>query len=122
MAERYASDAVYAPGTVLVIGGSAEVTVTTQRANSAKAGIVSTNPAYTLNADAGNDDTHPLIALAGRVPCMVIGPVKKGDLLVTSSRPGFAESAQGGDSPTAVLGRALADFDGYEGIIEVKVV
>jgi hypothetical protein len=122
LAERYAADADYAAGTVLVIGGNQEVTVTTQRADTAKAGIVSTNPAYTLNAGAGNDSTHPYIALAGRVPCMVIGPIEKGDLLVTSSRPGFAESAQDGDSPTAVLGRALASFDGEEGVIEVKVV
>ena len=122
LAERYASDAIYAPGTVLVIGGTHEVTITTQRADTSRAGIVSTNPAYTLNATAGTDETHPYIALAGRVPCMVIGPVKKGDLLVTSSRPGFAESAQEGDSPNAVLGRALENFNGDEGVIEVKVI
>ena len=122
LAERYASDAEYAPGTVLVIGGSQEVTVTTERASVARAGIVSSNPAYTLNANAGDDATHPYIALTGRVPCMVIGPVKKGELLVTSSKPGFAESAKDGDNQNAVLGRALENFNGAEGIIEVKVV
>ena len=107
---------------MLVIGGSQEVTVTTERASVARAGIVSSNPAYTLNANAGDDATHPYIALTGRVPCMVIGPVKKGELLVTSSKPGFAESAKDGDNQNAVLGRALENFNGAEGIIEVKVV
>lgn len=122
VAERYASDADYAPGTVLVIGGIAEVTMTTKHGDTTRAGIVSTNPAYRLNASAGNDITHPYIALKGKVPCKVVGPVTKGDFLVTSTRAGFAERMQDGDSPLAVLGRALVSFDGDIGIIEVMVV
>ena len=122
LAERYHADAEYASATVLVIGGTNEVTTTSVRANTAVAGIVSTNPAYTLNAEAGNDATHPYIALKGRVPCKVIGPILKGDLLVTSSVPGYAERAQTNDHPNSVLGRALEEFGGTQGVIEVMVI
>jgi hypothetical protein len=122
LAERYHADQPYYPGTVLVIGGHNEVTTTVDRANTAVAGIVSTNPAYTLNAQAGDDTTHPYIALKGRVPCRVIGPILKGDLLVTSAVPGYAERARTSDHPSAVLGRALEEFGGSEGIIEVMVI
>lgn len=122
LAERYAADAEYEPGTVLVIGGSAEVTTTTRHGDTARAGIVSTAPAYTLNAEAGDDSTHPLIALAGRVPCKVKGFVRKGDMLVTSTEPGYAEAAFANDNPNAVIARALEDFEGTTGIIQVMVV
>jgi len=122
LAERYHADQPYNPGTVLVIGGHNEVTTTLDRASTAVAGIVSTNPAYTLNAQAGDDSTHPYIALKGRVPCRVIGPILKGDLLVTSAVPGYAERAQENDHPSAVLGRALAEFGGTDGVIEVMVI
>ena len=122
LAERYAADAIYEPGTVLIIGGDQEVTVTQIRADVARAGIVSTNPAYTLNEEAGNDQTHPYIALVGRVPCKVYGIIKKGQLLVTSSISGFAEPFQNGDNPTAVIARALESFDGGFGTIQVMVV
>ena len=122
LAERYEADGYYAPGTVLIIGGEKEVTTTTRHGNTARAGIVSTKPAYTLNAKAGDDKTHPYIALAGRVPCNVVGPVRKGEMLVTSTKPGFAERAHANDHPNAVLARALEDFEGLEGVIEVMVV
>lgn len=109
IAERYAADDVYYPGTVLVVGGEKEVTVTRTRANTKVAGIVSTNPAFKLNGSAGEDDTHPYIALKGRVPCKVFGIVKKGDRLVSSTHAGCAEAFTPGDDPGAVLGIALAD-------------
>jgi hypothetical protein len=122
IAERYAADAEYDPGTVLIIGGSKEVTTTERRGHVSVAGIVSTNPAYTLNAEAGDDSTHPYIALKGRVPCYVVGPVNKGDLLVTSSKAGYAERAHANDNPNAVLARSLEDFEGTNGLIEVMVI
>jgi len=120
LAERYAADAVYEPGTVLVIGGDKEVTTTATYADTRVAGIVSKNPAYRMNSGAGTDESHPYIALKGRVPCKVIGPVKKGDLLVTSVHPGYActgQSVFGG----AVIGKALEDKSEGFGVIEVKV-
>jgi hypothetical protein len=121
LAERYAADEVYEPGTVLIIGGEKEVTVTSQFADTRVVGIVSRNPAYMMNSDAGTDETHPYIALKGRVPCKVIGPIKKGDLLVTSAHPGYACVGQNIFSG-AIIGKALEDkFEGF-GVIEVLVV
>jgi hypothetical protein len=122
LAERYQSDRPYEVGTVLVIGGEKEVTTTDVKANTAVIGIVSKNPAYMMNSDAGTDETHPYIALKGRVFCKIFGTVKKGDLLVTSSIPGHAEVWSLGDSPNAVIGKALGSQSQSFGVIEVLVV
>ena len=75
-----------------------------------------------MNSEAGTDETHPYIALKGRVPCKVVGNVNKGDLLVSSVYPGYAASWVHGDSPNAVIGKALgSNSSGFE-IIEVLVV
>jgi hypothetical protein len=124
IAERYESDAVYEPGTVLMLGGEKEVTLACYSATTAVAGIVSTKPAYMLNSEAGSDETHPFIALKGRVPCKICGPVKKGDILVSSGdKPGYACVADPTYSvhPAAIIGKALENFEGSFGVIEVKV-
>jgi hypothetical protein len=121
LAERYEADAVYEVGTVLIIGGPKEVTTTDQFADTRVAGIVSTNPAYMMNSDAGTDETHPYIALKGRVPCKVIGPISKGDLLVTSAHPGYACVGQNVFSG-AVIGKALGNQSEGFGVVEVLVV
>ena len=121
LAERYEADAVYDEGTVLIIGGEKEVTVTTTFADTRVAGIVSKNPAYMMNSEAGTDETHPYIALKGRVPCKVQGYIKKGDLIVTSSTPGYGIAASnvfGG----AFIGKALGTQSEGFGVIEVLVV
>jgi len=122
IAERYEADAEYSPGTVLMVGGEKEVTLPDAHATTAVAGVVSTQPGYMLNSDAGSDSTHPFIALKGRVPCKVIGPVKKGDLLVASGQnPGSAVKMLPTDNPLSVVGKALEDLDAPAGIIEIKV-
>ena len=121
LAERYEADTVYEPGTVLVIGGEKEVTTTAIYADTRVAGIVSKNPAYMMNSGAGTDETHPYIALKGRVPCKVIGPISKGDLLVTSAHPGYACVGQNVFSG-AVIGKALGNQSEGFGIVEVLVV
>jgi hypothetical protein len=89
LAEMYQSDGDYDPGTVVIFGGTYEVTVTGHRADVSVAGVVSTAPAYLMN----KDETHAVaVALRGKVPVKVMGPVRKGDLLVTSYVPGHAES------------------------------
>ena len=88
LAEKYTADADYEPGTVVVFGGSAEITVTNREADPRVAGIISTDPAYIMNAGINGLP----VALRGRVPCKVIGPVAKGDLLVTSDVEGHAVS------------------------------
>ena len=123
LAERYAADAPYEPGTVLVFGGEAEVTTTTKIADRAVAGIVSTDPAYLMNSKAGSSQTHPAIALKGRVPCKVVGVVKKGDLIVTSNIPGHAKAALENEIVLgSVIGKAIEDKSGVaSGIVEVFV-
>lgn len=122
LAERYESDQTYEPGTVLVLGGSKEVTTTTKYGDVRVAGIVSTNPAYLMNKDAGTDETHPAIALKGRVPCKVYGNISKGDLLVTSAHAGYAEAYTYENNPNAVIAKAIGtNSDGF-GVIEVMVI
>jgi hypothetical protein len=120
LAEFYSSDNNYEPGTVLVFGGTEEVTKSAQASDTAAAGIVTTNPAYVLNE--GLKGTRVCIALAGRVPCNVVGKVNKGDLLVTSYYPGHAEVSKA-PKPGTIIGKALANkhTDGT-GVIEVMVV
>lgn len=120
LAERYEADDIYEYGTVLIIGGEKEVTISTQYADTRVAGIVSKNPAYKMNAEAGTDETHPYVALKGRLLCKVVGPISKGDLLVTSSIAGHATTADKAYSG-AIIGKALEDHSEGLGIIEVKV-
>ena len=123
LAERYEADAPYEAGTVLIFGGECEITTTTLDTDVSVAGVVSTDPALKLNSAAGNSQTHPYIALRGRVPCKVIGPVKKGELLVTSSTPGFARSVGKLDMGIAVFAKALeTDCSGGEKVIEVVII
>jgi len=88
LAENYVADADYAPGTVVVFGGEAEITISKDAADERVAGVISTNPAHLMNA---GQPGLP-VALRGRVPVRVIGPVFKGDSLVTSSTSGHAQS------------------------------
>ena len=121
LAERYHSDEPYPPATVVVIGGDKEITITNIRANTSIAGVISENPGYMMNSKAGTDLTHPYVALKGRVKCKVVGDIKKGQRLVTSIKPGYAEAFRAGDCPTSCIGVALEDFNGDFGEIEIKV-
>jgi hypothetical protein len=121
LAERYETDKEYKPGTVVVFGGDKEITQSSKYMDRRVAGVISTNPAHLMNSEAGNDQTHPPVALQGRVPCRVVGKIQKGDLLVTSSIPGVAIAA---DDPKlgAVIGKALENYDNdHIGMIEVVV-
>ena len=122
LAERYASDAPYESGTVVVFGGEAEITLTSELKDVSVAGVISTNPALKLNADAGNSQTHPYVALRGRVPCMLIGPVSKGDLIVTAdNEPGYAQSIGKNDAGRSVFAKSI-ETDLTEGKKLVEVV
>lgn len=119
LAEYYSASAEYEPGTVLVFGGDAEVTTTTLRDDTRVAGIVTTDPAYIMNE--GLEGTRVCIALAGRVPCKVVGRVKKGDLLTTAASAGYAVKAMD-PKLGSIIGKALEDKDyGEAGVIEVAV-
>ena len=123
LAERYATDAPYAVGTVVVFGGEAEITLTSEEMDVSVAGIISGAPALKMNAAAGNNETHPYVALRGRVPCQVIGPVRKGDLIVTSSTPGFGKSVGKRDLGHAVFAKAIeTNLDEGRKLVEVVVI
>ena len=116
LAEYYEADESYEPGTVLMFGGDKEVTIAEDGTNRV-AGVVSTNPAYLMNNDCPGNKVA--IALQGRVPVKVRGKISKGDMMVSGGN-GFARPNQ---FPTigSVIGKALENFDGYEGVIEVAI-
>ena len=129
LAERYEADRTYPKGTVMCIGGENEVTAANW--NSDIFGVISSDPAYLMNSTAGTDETHPPIALVGRVPVRVVGACSKGDKLVVGTR-GVAtkyvpdEATDPVENPTPPLsqdqlvGRALADkYTEEEELLEV---
>ena len=109
LAELYTSDKEYPAGTIVVHGGSAEVTQSTTKMDHKVAGVVSTKPAYLMNSEE-KGLTVP-VALRGKVPVSVIGPVAKGDLIVTSDTPGVGEAHPGVTNCVFVIGKALEDDD-----------
>ena len=121
LAEMYASDEQYAPGTVLVFGGDAEVTKSTQFCDPKIAGVVSTEPAHLMNST----QEGVAVALRGRVPVMVEGPVKKGDIIVSAPTPGVATALdQYSSMPHAIciIGKSLEEDSSTETrLIEVVV-
>ena len=119
LAEYYSADSEYEPGTVLVFGGDAEVTTTAQFGDSRVAGVVSTDPAFKMNGQL--EGTRACVALQGRVPCKIVGKVRKGDLLTTAAIPGHAAKAINPQVGT-IIGKALENKDTLEaGVIEVAV-
>ncbi len=109
VAERFAADELLEPGTVVELGGAREITRSISDLSENVFGVISTRPAYTMNGAAGDDDTHPRVAMTGRVPVKVIGYVKKGDRLV-SAGSGQARAAQPGEATAFnVIGRSLVD-------------
>jgi hypothetical protein len=109
VAERFAADEELAPGTVVELGGSAEITRSKQDLSENVFGVISTNAAYLMNGGAGEDNTHPPVAMTGRVPVQVVGVVRKGDRLVSAGN-GVARAAQPGEATAFnVIGRALVD-------------
>jgi hypothetical protein len=108
VAERFAADEIYEPGTVVELGGSAEITRVLIDASENVFGVISTRPAFTMNGGAGDNDTHPPVAMTGRVPVMVTGVVNKGDRLI-SAGDGLARAALTGEATAFnVIGRALS--------------
>lgn len=120
LAENYLADAMYDPGTVVVFGGDAEVTVTDVKGNRRVAGIVSTDPAYLMNSELQGEFVAS-IALQGRVPCKALGRVAKGDILVSSAIPGYA-IVDNDPRVGTVIGKAVGEkLDSGKGVVEVVV-
>jgi hypothetical protein len=122
LAEMYQADAEYSPGTVMVFGGGKEITASTITYDTAVAGVISTQPAYLMNDESDRSGIWLPLALTGRVPCLVKGPVKKGDVLVTSSTPGVAEKINNQSYiPGCVIGKSLEEYLGTN-ITTIEVV
>jgi len=122
LAERFESDVALVPGTVVELGGSAEITQVNTDLSENVFGVISTRAAYLMNSNAGTNETHPPVAMTGRVPVRTIGHVRKGDRLVSAGN-GLARSAQVGEATAFnVIGRALKDkLDSSEGTVEAIV-
>lgn len=122
LAERFAADATYAPGTVVQLGGVEEITAAQEELTEDVFGVISTRAGFLMNGEAGDNFTHPPVAMSGRVPVRVIGVVRKGDRLVSAGN-GMARSANKGEyTAFNVIGRALQDKKTtVEGVIEAIV-
>jgi hypothetical protein len=122
VAERFEADSIYDAGTVVELGGSAEITKVSAELSDKVFGVISTRAAYLMNSNAGTDATHPPVAMTGRVPVKVVGSVAKGDRLVSAGN-GVARAAVAGEATAFnVIGRALTDkSDQAEGTVEAIV-
>jgi hypothetical protein len=120
LAENYRADAAYEPGTVLEFGGDEEVTISTTDSSKRVAGVVSTNPAYLMNAGLGGMYIAA-VALTGRVPVKVEGPVAKGDLMVSNGNGRARACMDAVPVVGTILGKSLENFTGGEGTIEVVI-
>jgi hypothetical protein len=107
LAERYHADKTVDVGQLVKIGGENEITLTSTKGCEDVLGVASTNPALMLNSEAGNDLTHPYVALAGRVPVRVIGTVTKGARLMASNVDGVACTWESSYGILAIVGRSL---------------
>ena len=109
LAERYATDTPIETGEVVILGGQEEITKCMEDKSDAVFGVVSNAPAYLMNSEAGNNDTHPAIALKGRVPVKVTGTGVAGDRIVSAGY-GTARVASEGEATTFnTLGRLIKD-------------
>ena len=109
MAERYATDTPLETGEVVILGGNEEITKCMDDKSDAVFGVVSDTPAYLMNSDAGNSDTHPAIALKGRVPVRIIGKGSAGDRIVSA---GYGQARVASEAEVThfnVLGRLIND-------------
>ena len=125
VAERFAADELLEPGTVVELGGTKEITRSTEDLSENVFGVISTRPAYTMNGGAGEDDTHPAVAMTGRVPVKCVGIIRKGDRLVSAGE-GVARAAQPGEATAFnVIGRSLEnkhtpELGTIEAIVTIK--
>lgn len=121
LAERFAADDIYEPGTVVEIGGANEITAVRNELSEDVFGVVSNTAAFVMNAYAGSDKTHPPVAMTGRVDVRVRGKVAKGKRLVSAGQ-GMAREAKSGEATAFnTIGRAL-DHKTSDGIGLVKAI
>ena len=121
LAEYYVIDRAAGVATVVEFGGSQEIRVCNTVMSRAVAGVVSSNPAFIMN-ESGSlpGQIREAVALQGRVPCKVIGPASKGDMMVSAGNG----AAMRCDDPVvgSVIGKSLEDKTTADlAIIEIAV-
>lgn len=99
LAEKYLADNEYEPGTVVSVGGTAEITASTDA--DFAIGVISTNPAYMMNSELQGG---VYVALKGRVPVKVSGAISKGQKLIPTNH-----------------GAGIAAFDGAFNVFAVAL-
>ena len=120
LAEIYTTDSEYSFGTVVKLGGDAEITQTTQYCDTQVFGVISEHPAYLMNST----ETGLPVALSGRISVKVIGAIQKGQRIVSSDTPGVAQAIDDANinNVLAIIGRALESSDNIdEKLIECAV-
>ena len=121
LAERFEADTTYDPGTVVQLGGTKEITAVKLELSEDVFGVISNSAAYLMNAGAGDDQTHPPVAVSGRVHVKVMGKVAKGQRLVSAGN-GIARAADQGEATAFnTIGRALTDKT-TEGVGTVEAI
>ena len=109
LAERYETDIPVEVGDVVILGGHAEITKCQEELSDAVFGVISESPAFLMNARAGNNDSHPMVALKGRVMVKIQGTGKAGDRVVSANN-GEARVAELEECTAFnTLGRLLKD-------------
>jgi hypothetical protein len=107
LAERYEADCELSVGDVVILGGHAEITKCEKELSDAVFGVISESPAFLMNAQAGNNDTHPMVALKGRVFVKLRGTGRAGDRIVSAGN-GEARVADNDECTTFnTLGRLI---------------
>lgn len=107
LAERFEADAIYAPGTVVELGGEKEITAVKYELSEDVFGVISNTAGMVMNSGAGGDSTHPPVAVSGRVKVKVTGAVVKGQRLVSAGN-GTARAAREGEANAFnTIGRSL---------------
>jgi hypothetical protein len=125
LAERFEADQEYVSGTVVELGGNKEVRAVKYELSEDVFGVVSATAGYLMNAGAGDDKTHPAIAVSGRVKVNIVGPVMKGQRLVSAGN-GAARAAKDGEATAFnTIGRALStkltdDIGTVEAIVTIR--
>ena len=105
LAEKYITDATYPVGTLMAIGGEKEATAIDKADSDICIGVISSQPAYLMNSDSQGQ----AIALVGRVPVRITGPVNKGEAVHVAKNGTASVDGEG-----QLIGIALEDNDRHE--------
>lgn len=121
MAEIYRADAPLIPGNLVRLGGEKEITKTIKAWDDEVFGVISTAPGFLLNSRMKMQEHAYPVALKGRVPCLVKGPIRAGQRIVPSDINGVGMAADH-YNPAAIIGRAISSKDTEEvGLVEAAV-